>query len=144
MNKELHKELEEISSVLANIPKEDISAPEGYFDNFSSRMLDRVKSEGLNAPKTKVISIYNYTKYLAAAMVLIFMGISILMIKNNHQTNTIQLNEMSTSSEDIYLSELDEASIIEYSSQTIDNSSKSGIDVYQDYIDEESLIEEIN
>ena len=58
MNKELHKELEEISSVLANIPKEDISAPEGYFDNFSSRMLDRVKSEGLNAPKTKVISIY--------------------------------------------------------------------------------------
>lgn len=142
MNKELHKEIEEISPLLANIPKEDLSAPVGYFDTFSSRMLDRVKEEHLTAPTTKVLSIYQYTKYLAAAVVLIFMGLSILLIKQNHQSSVNMNIDQSINTEDIYLSELDEASIIEYSSQTIDN--KSNIDIYQDYIDEETLIEEIN
>lgn len=143
MNKELHKEIEEISPLLANIPKEDVSAPAGYFDTFSSRMLDRVNEEGLNAPITKVIAIYKYTKYLAAAVVLVFMGLSILLLKNNHQSNVNITTDQSVNTEDIYLSELDEASIIEYSSQTVENT-KSNIDVYQDYIDEETLIEEIN
>ena len=143
MNKELHKEIEEISPLLANIPKEDIRVPEGYFDTFSSRMLDRVKEEDLNAPKSKVLSIYQYTKYLAAAVVLVFMGISIILFKINHQSNVNTSIDQSVNTEDIYLSELDEASIIEYSSQSIENN-KSNIDVYQDYIDEETLIEEIN
>jgi|GEM_PF-2501116 len=143
MNKELHKEIEEISPLLANIPKEDVSAPVGYFDTFSSRMLDRVNEESLNAPKTKVISFYKYTKYLAAAVVLVFMGISIILFKINHQSKANTTIDQSVNTEDIYLSELDEASIIEYSSQTIENN-KSNIDVYQDYIDEETLIEEIN
>lgn len=143
MNKKLHKEIEEISPLIANIPKEDLSAPVGYFDTFSSRMLDRLKEEGLNTPKTKVLSIYHYTKYLAAAVVLVFMGISIILFKINHQSKVNTSINQTVNTEDIYLSELDEASIIEYSSQTIENN-KSNIDVYQDYIDEETLIEEIN
>ena len=48
------------------------------------------------------------------------------------------------STEDIYLSEIDEATLVEFTANdNIKIDVKSNIDEYQEYIDEETIIEEL-
>jgi hypothetical protein len=44
---------------------------------------------------------------------------------------------------DVYLSEIDEATLIEFSNTNNTKDEKSDIDVYQSYIDEQSIIDEL-
>lgn len=137
MNEELKKELEEISPLLSNIPKEDIKAPEGYFDSFSSRVMARIHTEQIKQ-EPKIISIYNWKKYLVAAMLFVFMGLSVYIYKaqENNKVENISI-------EDFYLSELDESTIIEYTNNLATEEPKNEVDVYQQYLDEQTLIEEL-
>ena len=139
MNRELNKELKEISSTLAELPVERIEAPEGYFDDFSDRMLAKVKSMPMETAKPGVFKMHNWEKYLSAAAVFIFIGLSILIFKIK-QTKP-DINSIST--EDIYLSEIDEATLIEYTNLNSKNEINSSVDVYQDYVDEEHILEEL-
>jgi len=144
MNKELKKELEEIAPMLSNLPKNDLKAPEGYFSSFSDRMLDRIKAEESQPSKSLVFPITNFTKYLAAAVVLFFMGLSIYIFKINNEVKMNSTTEQAMSTEDIYLSEIDEATLVEFTANdNIKIDVKSNIDEYQEYIDEETIIEEL-
>lgn len=145
MNKDLHKELEEIAPMLSKLPKENIEAPEGYFESFSDRMLARVKTERIEPSKSIVRPIQRYSKYLAAAMVLVFMGLSIYIFKIKQTTIINNVAVTSLTEEDIYLEELDEASLIEYANLNSNNKVevKTDVDEYQNYIDEQTIIEEL-
>ncbi len=145
MNNDLQKELNEISPMLANLPKETIEAPEGYFDSFSDRMLARIKAEQTEPSKSIVRPIQKYTKYMAAAMVLVFMGlsISIFKIKQTNIFNTSSANNTLTV-EDIYVEEIDEATLVEYANtNNVKVEIKADVDEYQNYIDEQTIIEEL-
>lgn len=144
MNKEIHKELEEVSPLLANLPKEELKAPEGYFDTFSTRLIDRIHLEENKPSKSLIISFKHFSKYVAAAAVLIFMGLSIYIIKINNDTKINKVAEQNFNTEDLYLSEIDEATLVEYANTSIPLENKTDVETYQDYIDEETIIEEIN
>lgn len=137
MNEELKKEIEELSPLLSNIHKEDIKAPEGYFDSFSSRVMTRIHTEPIKQ-EPKIISIHNWKKYLVAAMLFVFMGLSVYIYKaqENNKVENISI-------EDFYLSELDESTIIEYTNNLPTEESKNEVDVYQQYLDEQTIIEEL-
>lgn len=139
MNRELKEELKEISPTLAELPLERIEAPEGYFDNFSETMLAKVKSKPLEVTKPSIINLSHWGKYLSAAAVFIFIGLSILIFKAK-QTTTYT-NSLNT--EDIYLSEIDEATLIEYTNLNSKTEINTSVDVYQEYIDEEIILEEL-
>lgn len=145
MDKELQKELEEISSVLSSLPKETIEAPEGYFESFSDRMLVRIKTEQQSSAKSIVRPIQKYTKYLVAAMILVFMGLSIYLFQVKQTTTINNVAVTILNEEDIYLEELDEASLIEYVNLNSNNKVdvKADVDEYQNYIDEQTIIEEL-
>jgi len=143
MNEELNKELEELAPSLSKLTKEHFDAPEGYFNTFSSRLLDRIKDEQVAPQTPTIISIVPWKKYLMAASVFIFMGTSMYIFKLNH-TNQYQSKELQNQSMlDVYLSEIDEATLIEFSKSNNTKDEKSDIDVYQSYIDEQSIIDEL-
>jgi len=143
MNEELNKELEELAPSLAKLTKEHFDAPEGYFNTFSSRLLDRIKDEQVAPQTPTIISIVPWKKYLMAASVFIFMGTSMYIFKLNH-TNQYQSKELQNQSMlDVYLSEIDEATLIEFTKSSNNKDEKSDIDVYQSYIDEQSIIDEL-
>jgi len=143
MNEELNKELEELAPSLSKLTKEHFDAPEGYFNTFSGRLLDRIKNEQ-EAPQTPtIISIVPWKKYLMAASVFIFMGTSMYVFKLNHTQVSVSNNADSQSMVDVYLSEIDEATLIEFSNTNNTKDEKSDIDVYQSYIDEQSIIDEL-
>lgn len=138
MNKELKDEINELAPLLAKLEAEKPSVPDGYFENFSSKLIHKIKQEEETKPELKIISFLPPKKYLAAAAVFIFMGLSMLLYKLEHQQENTTSDNV-----DAYVQELDENSIIEYAiintnDQTDDN------DHYHSYLDEESIIEEIN
>lgn len=137
MNKELKDEISEFAPMLSSLPKKELEAPEGYFDSFSSRMMARIEHEKIQ-PDAKTIPLYAIKKYLAAASIFIFMGISFYLYKSqqNIQTEDIPLEE-------IYVSELDENTLIEYTQISNVDEVKNETDVYQQYLDEETIIEEL-
>ncbi len=145
MNNELKKELEEIAPSLANIPKEDIQAPEGYFDSFEKRMMAKIKAE--NIEPENIIPLFpskrNWSNYIAAAVILFFIGFSIVLYKINQESATNTSINTTASIEDIYLSEIDEESIIEYTNTHSQTNNTSEIELYQSYIDEETIIEQL-
>ncbi len=143
MNEELNKELEELAPSLSKLTKEHFDAPEGYFNTFSSRLLDRIKNEQVAPQTPTIISIVPWKKYLMAASVFIFMGTSMYIFKLNN-TNQYQSKELQNQSMiDVYLSEIDEATLIEFTKSSNNKDEKSDIDVYQSYIDEQSIIDEL-
>ena len=114
MNEELNKELEELAPSLSKLTKEHFDAPEGYFNTFSGRLLDRIKNEQVAPQTPTIISIVPWKKYLMAASVFIFMGTSMYIFKLNN-TNQYQSKELQNQSMiDVYLSEIDEATLIEF------------------------------
>lgn len=144
MNQDLQKELEEISPMLAKLPKESFEAPEGYFESFSDRMLARVKTEQSAPSKSIVRPIQKYTKYMAAAMILVFMGLSIFIFKIKQTNSAIKTANINLTTEDIYLEEIDEATLVEFANtNTSKVEIKADVDEYQNYIDEETIIEEL-
>jgi hypothetical protein len=137
MNKELKQELEEIAPLLSSLPKKEIEAPEAYFNTFSSRVMDRIKNENI-AHDAKIIRFNHWKKYLAAAMVLLSVGISFYIFEiQNDATND------PSNMEDLYLAELDESTIIEFTNTVQSEDLKNDIDIYQQYLDEQSIIEEL-
>lgn len=142
MNEELKKELTEIAPSLSKLHKEHIEAPEGYFNTFSSRLLDRIATEQVAPEKHLVLQMLPWKKYLVAASVFVFMGLSMFIFKLNHTNKSLSNSTASQSMDDVYLSEIDEATIIEYSSSNTKDE-KNDIDVYQSYIDEQSIIDEL-
>lgn len=137
MNKELKDEINELAPLLAKLEAEKPSVPNGYFENFSSKLMQKIKEEESN-PELKIISFLPPKKYLAAAAVFIFMGLSMLLYKLEHQQENT-----TNDSVDAYVQELDENSIIEYAIINT-NEQLEETDHYHSYLDEESLIEEIN
>ncbi len=137
MNKELKDELNELAPMLSKLPKKELEAPEGYFESFSSRMMARIEHEKIQ-PDAKTIPLYSIKKYLAAASIFIFMSISLYLYKTQYNT---QIED--TPLEEIYVTEFDESTLIEYTQTTYVEESKNETDVYQQYLDEETIIEEL-
>ena len=141
MNKELKDEIKETAPLLAKVEAPELSVPDGYFDNFSSKLLKRIKEEEIRSDEkdeVKIVQFLPAKKYLAAAAIFVFMGLSMLLYKMNHlaETNT-------NDSVEAYVQELDENSIIEYAIVN-SNDQIEETDHYHLYLDEESIIEEIN
>jgi hypothetical protein len=137
MNKELKQELEELAPMLSSLPKKEIEAPEAYFNTFSSRVMDRIKNENITQD-AKIIRFKHWKKYLAAAMVLLSVGISIYIFEIQKDGSTDNTNL-----EDLYLAELDESTIVEFTNTVQSEELKNDIDIYQQYLDEQSIIEEL-
>lgn len=141
MNKEVKDEIKEIAPLLAKVEAPELSVPDGYFDSFGSKLLKRIKEEEIRSDEKEEVKIVQFLpakKYLAAAAIFVFMGLSILLYKINHlaETNT-------NDSVEAYVQELDENSIIEYAIVNTNEQTEES-DHYHSYLDEESIIEEIN
>ncbi len=137
MNKELKDELNEIAPRLSNIPKKELEAPSAYFDSFSDRMMARIKNEKIE-PDTKVIQLKQWSKYLAAAMVFVVMGVSIYIFKIQNEKKEEILNI-----DEYYLTEIDESVLIEYTTNTTNEETQTEEELYQQYLDEQTIIEEL-
>lgn len=138
MMQDLHDDIHQIAPTLAKLEKTKIEAPEGYFDTFSERMLNRIKSENIK-PEPKIFAFNKLSKYFAAASIFIVLGVSIYIFKIQHQTASVK----ESSIEDIYLSEIDESTLIDYHT-TVNNVDEGlNFDEYQNYLDEQSLIEHL-
>lgn len=141
MNKELKDEIKETAPLLAKVEDPELSVPDGYFDNFGSKLLKRIKEEKIRSDEkqdAKVVQFLPAKKYLATAVIFIFMGLSMLLYKINHQIENTKNDNLDT-----YVQELDENSIIEYAIVNT-NEQTEETDHYHPYLDEESIIEEIN
>lgn len=145
MNKELKRELEEIAPRLANLPKEDIVAPEGYFESFEERLFAKIREDYTVGSKNFPLypSKNNKLRYLAAAVVLFFAGLSVVLYIIKQEPSANNSATASASLEEVYLSEIDEESIIEYANTNTLTNTSSEIELYQPYLDEETIIEQL-
>ncbi len=66
------------------------------------------------------------------------MGISLYIYKTQYSISSEAIPV-----EEIYLTELDESTIIEFAQVNIVDETKNETDVYQQYLDEETIIEEL-
>lgn len=138
MMKDLQDDITKIAPTLSKLDKTKIEAPEGYFDTFSDRMLNRIKSENIQ-PEPKIFTLTKFSKYIAAASIFLVLGVSIYIFKIQFKSATVKENSI----EDIYLSEIDESTLIDYHT-TVNNVDEGlNLDEYQNYLDEQSLIEHL-
>ncbi len=140
-----YTEIKNIDELLSKIKMTtNKSLPENYFDEFPSRMMDRVKLESITIPfyQSKVFKFS-----LAACLTLIIASTLIFNGINNKKELTVDTNSIyQINTEDLIYEEIDEATIIEVallkqnSQMNIDS---NNIDSYLNQIDENYLVEEL-
>ena len=130
--------------ILFSIKKKELkSPPDGYFDEFSDRVMKRIHAN--DQAKGNVISIHNKPfRYAVAACTILMIGFG-LSIYLFQEKAAVPSGDMVLSTEEMYLEEIGEEHLINYveeESKTSTNKTDDYSD-YQSYINEEIILEEL-
>ena len=115
MNYNLHSEdddLQEIAPILSKIPKRSIQAPDGYFEQFPSSLMEVVSKEKKSM---------NWFGIAATITILLASGVIFHNLDTKSENTVVETEQVS----DQYLHEIDEDIIIEYVSAADENNTSA-------------------
>lgn len=136
MNYNLHSEdddLQEIAPILSKIPKRSIQAPDGYFEQFPSSLLEVVSKEKKSM---------NWFGIAATITILLASGVIFHNLDTKSENTVVETEQVS----DQYLHEIDEDIIIEYVSAADENnaSAEHTDEYFNEDFTEYELLEQYN
>lgn len=136
MNYNLHSEdddLQEIAPILSKIPKRSIQAPDGYFEQFPSSLMEVVSKEKKSM---------NWFGIAATITILLASGVIFHNLDTKSENTVVETEQVS----DQYLHEIDEDIIIEYVSAADENNASA--EYPDEYLNEDfteyELLEQYN
>lgn len=142
-NNNMHEEsIDQLAPKLSAMRQQfrDQHAPEGYFNVFPDKIINRVKSVEGQTVRRIPMSKVNLRLAVAASLVF-FIGFALSIYVAQKRISSINVVNSLDSSHDLYLDEVDLEHVIEVASE-LENTGTSETGIEQ-YVDEYHLLEEL-
>jgi hypothetical protein len=142
-NNNMHEEsIDQLAPKLSAMrqPWGDQHAPEGYFNTFPDKIINRVKSVEGQTVRRIPMSKVNLRLAVAASLVF-YIGFALSIYVAQKRISSINVVNSLDSSHDLYLDEVDLEHVIEVASE-LENTGTLEIGIEQ-YVDEYHLLEEL-
>ena len=100
-------------SALAEVPQDGFSVPEHYFEQLNSKILNRITSDEVRRPKTKIVKLWQ-SKFLKYASVACFVLVASFALYLNQIQSSEKKPVLVNQSNEQMLFDIDEEAIIEH------------------------------
>ncbi len=145
MSKDINEEdfnEKDVAPILFSIKKKKIEAPEGYFDTFSDKVMNRIHAEEI--PSSRITILNNRSmQYAIAASMILFIGFALSIYSIQQKETSKMQGDVVVSTEDIYIDEIAEEHLINYVDEINTSNNNDELDSISAYLNEEIILEEL-